>query len=172
MTDFAFDRKPYFYFNWSRIVLCLVWMAGLLFGCIIALTGNSVFLAWMRSAVFQPVSIVGLLVSVFLPLLLTYISFVIKKPIILLIVCFLKAAAFAFCGTLIHQCYGNASWLVGYLYLFSDSFFAIFLFALWYRRLDCSRTTGSFELPLCVLVGVLLAAVEYLLVSPLLLGLF
>lgn len=172
MTDFAFGRKPRFLFYGSRIALCLAWVTGLLYGCAIALTNNSVFLIWMRSAVSQSVSIVGLLVSVFLPLLLTYISVVIEKPFIILIVCFLKAAAFAFCGTLIHQCYGTASWLVGYLHLFSDSCFLFFLFALWYWHFGSSRMIGSFDLSLCGIIGFVLAALEYLLISPFLLGLF
>ena len=172
MTDFAFDKNPRFFFCGSRIALCVVWIAGLLYGCAIAFTNNSVFLSWMRSTVFQSVSIVGLLVSVFLPFLLTYISLVIEKPIIILIVCFFKAAAFTFCGVLIHQCYGTASWLVGYLFLFSNSCFVFFLFALWFRRIGSSRMTGNFDLSLCGIIGFAVALLEYLFISPFLLGLF
>lgn len=171
MTNFSFDKKHRFYFYRSRILLCIIWLAGFFCGCAVALINNSYFLSWMRCAVLQPVSIVGLLVSVYLPLLLSYISLVSEKPIIILIVCFFKAAAFAFCGALIHQFYGNASWLVRWLYLFSDSSFLFFLFALWYRCLDTSRMTVKSDLSMCCCIGVLLTASEYFIVSPLLLGL-
>jgi hypothetical protein len=172
LTDFAFDRKPSFFFCGSRIALYVAWTIGLLYGCAIALTNNSVFLSWMRGSVFQSVSIVGLLVSVFFPLLLTYISLVIKKPIILMIVCFIKAAAFSFTGVLIHQCFGTASWLVRHLYLFSDSCFVFTLFALWHWQLGSERLVGNFDLTFCCLIGLMVVAADYWLVSPFLSGLF
>lgn len=167
MTNFALFEGHRFFLDRRRICLCFFWLSGLLSGYAFALSNSSVFLSWMRGSAYQTVSIVGLLISIFLPLLLTYISLVTEKTIIILIVCFIKAAAFAFCSVLIHQYYGNASWLVRFLYLFSDSCFLIILFSLWYWCLDAGKRIGNSVLSLCSLIGVLLAAAELYFISPL-----
>ena len=169
MTNFALFKRHRFLLDRSRICLCFFWLAGILSGCAFAMRNSSLFHPLMRGSVFQTVSIVGLLVSILLPLLFTWISLITGKPIIILIVCFIKAAAFAFCSVLIHQCYGNASWMVRFLYLFSDSCFLIILFSLWYWCLGTGQRIGNSILSFCSLIGVLLAAAELIFISPLIL---
>lgn len=155
-----------------RIALCLSWLLGIFFGSQLCMKLEPPNFLMMRSVFFQPVSIVGLLVSVFLPLIITYFSIVSSKPILIVIVCFLKAAAFGFSGVLISRLFGTASWLLCFLYLFSDSCFLLPLFILWFRRCGNVRIIGLTDVYLCAAVGLLTVAVDYFSISPILAGLF
>ncbi len=172
MADFAYRHSYNFNEHKCRIVLCLFWIFGLLSGCGFLHFYKPFLFSQMRSAYFGPVSIVGLFCSVFLPLIFTYLSVITEKPVIIWIVCFLKAAAYSFSCTLVSQLFGDASWLFRLLFLFSDSFFLLALFILWFRRCGCERFSGRYDFLLCTALGFVIAAVDYFVISPFILGVF
>ena len=172
MTGYANSRYQFFISHRYRISLCIFWLLGISVGCWISQVLKPSFFLLMRSVVCQPVSIVGLFTSIFLPLILSYLSFLCKKPVIILIVCFLKAVAFSFSGVLLSQFFGSASWLLRFLFLFSDNCFMIVLFYLWYQFCGSLEYLGYSNLIMYSVLGLCVAATDYFVISPLLMGLF
>ena len=152
--------------------LILCWALGILTGAGFAAANCDLYFSLMRGAVLQPVSIVGLLVSVFLPLFLTLFSFVSCRPAICLLVCFYKAVSYGFSGMLIVSLFSSAGWLIRMLFLFSDSIALTMLFWLWLRRCDDQNAYPGWDSYICLIVCIFAAGMDYLVISPFLMGLF
>ena len=125
----------------------------------------------MRSVLCQPVSIVGLFCSIFLPLIFTYLSVITEKPVIIWIVCFLKSAAYSFSCVFLSQHFGSASWLVRVLFLFSDSCSLLALFILWFGICGCEHAGRRYSFLFCGTFCILIAAIDYFFISPFVMGL-
>lgn len=151
------------------LILIFVWLVGLCVGYL--LCDPSCFLL-MRRAVVQPVSIVGLFICIFLPLVLSYYSVLFEKPICILIVCFIKSVAFGFSSALIACVYNTSSWLIRFLFLFSDTFFLLFLMMFWLKSSYGEKVSHQRSFQFGALFGILIGAADYLFVSPLLERLF
>lgn len=155
--------------NCYFLILICIWIAGLVLG---TYCYDPYLSSLMSRVVVQPVSIVGLLTIIFLPLFVVYVSFLINRPIISLIVCFMKAVAFGFSGNLIAQNYGSASWLVRLLFQVSDHCCFVLLFILWYRNFCAftgSRANSHYAI---FLSAVPIAMLDFYVISPFLIGLF
>ncbi len=169
MADHAFyrlcNRHSFF------LILCLIlcWCCGMFFGCSLY---EPLSLSLMRSAVSTPVSIVGVFVCIFLPLLCTYFSFITEKPIIILIVCFFKAAAYGYSAKLINVCYATAGWLVRLLFLFSDSCLLVLLLFLWIYHFVGNSRRSIRGLYLCGLLSAIVVMFDVYVIHPFLEGLF
>ena len=158
--------------NRFSIALILFWSVGLL-------TGFAFFLAYMpsefllmRGAVFQPVSIVGVFCTTFLPLFFTYVSVLINRPMLVLVVSFIKAASFGFTISLISALYGSAAWLLCLLSMMSDSCFLIVLFILWIQNPFSCKTKRKRIFTISSIFALLISLGDYFIFSPLLTGLF
>lgn len=162
----------YFRKNKSLFVLLLIWAFGLFAGIYFYILVKPPIFLQMRSVIFQPVSIVGLIFSLFLPLLCTYVAVSLNKPIIILIVCFFKAVAFGFTYSWISVLFGSASWLVRLLFMFSDYCFLHVLFALWIQFSSKHHDFKAYDFCFSILLALIVTAADYLLVSPFVIGLF
>lgn len=169
MTFFANSRHLSSKYSCRCIALICCWAVGLIVGYCYC---KPCFLPLMHSAVLQQVSIVGLFVCIFLPLICSYFSFLTDKPVIIMIVCFLKAAAFGFCGALVSQSFYTASWMIRLLFMFSDCCVMILLFVLWFRRFSGAHIRGMMDIAVCTVIGAGIAVVDYFLISPMVLRLF
>ncbi len=151
----------------KQIHLFLCWIVGFVLGFGFHFTCSSYIIPMMRSVLNQPVSIVGMLASVFLPFCFTYISVITNKPIYILIVSFIKAMSFAFAGAALSDLYDSATWLVRFLFLFSDYCLLPFLFWLWYEILaDHQWTAIRNKFYLCLSIGITASMINYLAVIP------
>ena len=150
------------------ISLMISWCLGILFGYLFY---EPSFLSMMRYAVMQPVSIVGLFSCLFFPLLFSFLSVIMNKPIIIMIVCFLKAASLGFSITILSELFATSTWLIRFLFLFSDSCFCIVLLALWMRRFHHSKIHTYCDFFVCSMFGIGIAAVDVFVISPFLQGL-
>lgn len=166
----AFAITSYFKKNIFLFAFILYWSVGFLVGFSFFRTFRPPELFLMRSVLFQPVSIVGLICVIFFPLLCTYISVVLNKPIIVLVISFLKAASFSFSFSLLNWLSGSASWLLCLIWMFSDGCFLLVLFAIWFQYLYFSNFnykrvfTSSFVFGLLILFG------DYFVMSQFLVG--
>ena len=151
------------------LYLGLCWIGGIAFGCSLYEPSS---LLMMRSAIVVPVSIVGVFVCTFLPILCTYFSFTTEKPIIILIVCFFKAVAYGYTYTLIGDYYSTAAWLIHSLFLFSDSCLLFLLLFGWTYHFIGSPAQKSRILNICGLLIFIVSSANIYLISPLLEGLF
>lgn len=162
----------YFKKNHFLITFSLFWIAGILLGFGLFFICRPFLFLQMRSAILQPVSIVGLCSSIFLPLFCTVVSILLNRPILALAVCFIKAASFSFSISWISAIYGAASWLVYMLFMFSDICFLLILFIYWFRF--PYSFNAKFKRFFCsaVLFGSLIALGDYFIISPFLVRLF
>ena len=172
MTMNATKLSGYFKNNRFLIVFSLFWIAGILFGFGLFLACKSFAFPMMRCAVSQQVSIVGLLCSIFLPLFCTFISHSSNKPIIILVVSFLKSASFCFSFLLATVLFGSASWLLGLLFMFSDSCILLMFFILWLWLPSCYGAKSKRIFCFSAFFGLLIAFGEYYFISPFLDQLF
>lgn len=144
-------------------LLIFSWVFGLLVGYCLS---KPLFTPMMRSAFLQPVSIVGLFVCIFLPLVLSCLFIYYEKPIFLLIVCFMKSAAYGFSCGIISHVYQSASWLLRFLFLFSDSCFLLVLLTLWIIAVSSSKPVRSRTLHVCAAIGMIVCFADFFIVSP------
>lgn len=172
MASYAVELTKYFKNNHFMIAFSLFWSAGVLAGFGLFLMCKPFVFLQMRSAVLQPVSIVGLFCTIFLPLLCTYISVLINKPIIILVICFIKAASFCFSLLWVTVLYDSASWLLYMLFMFSDSCFLLMLFLLWLRYPYCCDSKSKRVFCFSTMLGLLIAFGDYFVISPFLIELF
>ena len=166
MTDFAYNRIFGVLFRKYRFVLCVCWMLGLCAGSCLGLFFEPYSISMMRSAAVQPVSIVGLCLSALFPLVFTYFSVYLHKPIIIFSVCLFKTLAFAFSGAVIAKCFGNSGWLMQVLLLFSDSCVLPVLFLVWFWCLGDSSDMKRIPFLSYCIFCITVAAVDCYLVSP------
>ena len=172
MASTAAKLAKYFKNNRYMIVFSLFWSVGVLVGYGLFFASKPFAFLQMRSAVLQPVSIVGLFCAIFLPLLCTYISVLINKPILLLIISFIKAASFSFSLLCTSVLYESATWLFCILFMFSDICFLLVLFHLW-LQFPYYHVAKSKRIFCCsAIFGLLIALGDYFIVSPFLIGLF
>lgn len=145
------------------VSLLFIWGLGILFGYSFF---EPSFLPMMRCAVIQPVSIVGLFSCLFVPLLFSFFSVITNKPIIILIVCFLKAASLGFTIAILSSLFATSAWLIRFLFLFSDSCFCTVLLVLWLHRFCASKIHTYCVFFVCSMIGLVLAAVDFFAISP------
>lgn len=168
MTHIAFN-SGFISKNRKLPYVLLVWIAGLIIGCCIFYACNQDFLSLMGSAVYQPVSIVGILASMFFPFFFVYLSIIANNSVYALIVVFLKAVAFAFTGAMIADRYLSAGWLLRFLFLFSDYCFLPVLIWFWLRQPDAKGILRiRIRLLVIVLLAIVVALINFLFISPLL----
>ena len=123
------------------------WLLGLLFGTVFL--DRTSFLSLMSSVYFPRTSIVGFIISMSIPLFISYIllrcfDFYYLVPLIIL-----KAFTFMCIYGAISITYGNAGWLVSGLLLFSDFsliFLLIYQWLVWASGKRCSSAFTSFIL--------------------------
>ena len=146
----------------DALSLIFTWVSGLLLGYLFC---KPCFVSLMRSALLQPVSIVGLFICIFLPLILSYFSILLKKPIIILVVCFIKSIAYGFSYGLLALLYSEASWLLRSLFLFSDSCMLLILVTLWLNLYSADRKRIYRAFRLATAVAGFVAILDYCVVS-------
>ena len=174
MTVVLHAAKPVEYFkrNHFLVLFSLLWIAGILVGFGLFCICKPFLFLQMRSSILQPVSIVGLCLSIFLPLLCTVLSVLLDRPILALAVCFIKAASFSFSLSWISSIYGTASWLVYMLFMFSDICFLLILFICWFRFPCSFNAKVKRFFCVAILLGLLIALGDYFVISPFLVRLF
>jgi len=165
-ADFRRDSHSHIFLPLS--LLC-TWITGILLGYFYY---EPSFSSMMRIAVSEPVSIVGLFSCIILPLFWSCFFVTVKQPVLILIVCFIKAVSFGFSCGMLTQLYASAAWILRFLFLFSDSCFSVVLLFLWLHRLVNPNIRGFRDFFNCALIGIVIAFADGFIISPFLQGLF
>lgn len=147
-------------------LLCSVWLVGLVFGVLAASGLDDTYFHLMRPLDSHGLSIFRQLAAVYLPFLFAAYAVSIDKSKLILILCFLKAFSFSFCGCLIFILYGSAGWLVRFLLLFSDVITIPALFWFCLRHIDGQILSAKRDLILCALLATVVVCIDYFVVSP------
>lgn len=149
----------------SILILIACWLFGLSLAIILASVFEESFLLLMRTAVSVRVSIVGLFTVSYLPFLFSAFAVYIRKPKLIMIVLFIKAFMFVFCGLSCVAAFPSAGWLVRILLQFSDFLLlpALCLFAL--RQITGCGNLKK-DLSFCTALFVIAGSLDYCVVSP------
>lgn len=163
------NNHPNLLLFWQRsckLFLLLCWILGLLLGMISAAGAGDSFFLMMRGADNLTVSIPGLLLVTALPFLFTAFAVFFSQPWLLLLLAFMKAFSFGFCAFGIMAVYGTASWLVGFLLMFTDACTMPLLMWLWLRHCDLSGQRFSRDVVVCFAAALVLGIIDICLISP------
>lgn len=148
----------------SAWVLAFFFLWGLLCGVIACRGCGPEFAALMRGLPFGTVSIVGLILCLLFPFLLSFASWVLD-PALLFPICFCRAFLFGFVHFSLSFFHGSGGWLLHWLVLFSDSLSLPLLYCFWYRRLLNRQLSIRHGFVLMALVTVI-GTVDFYLIEP------
>lgn len=132
------SRNWYRYSSW---ILFACWFTGLGVGILTAIHTSDILTTLMRSAVSQPVSISGLMIAVFLPFLFTALAVSVSESWLLPLICGCKAFSFGYCACGVSLTFGQSSWLLQFLLMFSDHLSVPMLYLFCLRNLK-GRSAG------------------------------
>ena len=111
--------------------LIAVFLMGTFLGAWVYYGAQDVFGVWMHSSFHSAVSIVGVCLSIFFPLLITAFAVMYSKPLWIYCLCFAKAVLYSVGVFSCYGTFGNAGWLAQFLILFSGNILMVVLLTLW-----------------------------------------
>lgn len=156
---------------WIRKALILIlWVLGLLTGCILVKKAATSSFSQMRMLVNSHVSIFSVLLITFFPLVISAIALWFSKPWLLLPLAFTKAFLFGFVSSCVMVAFGNAAWLVRWFVLFTDSVMSVCYLWLWLKEGTSDNINGL--LLTSIFASIVVCSLDYFAVSPYLCMLF
>ncbi len=171
MARFILSSPPGIWRKGSTAFLAFSFLFGLFSGIAAFFAYGESVLPWMRSVLYSPVSIVGILCVTVLPFLFSAFAVFISKPWLLFLISFWKAMFFSFfsLGFLVSN--GSAGWLIRWLLMFSDLICLPVLYFYWQRSLlqheKASFAEGLVFFSLLLFIG----SMDYRMIAPILSGL-
>ena len=147
------------------LFLAFFWLGGILFGLWISCYAGDPLLSMMRSAVVSSVSIVGLMLAAALPFLLSAFAVFISGPGWLLPVSFVDGFLYGFACLTVVRAYGSAGWLIRPILCFSICASAPLTYIYWLRRVHNAQKPSVMETFFFLSCAVLIASIDYSLIS-------
>lgn len=153
-------------FNFPRFFVILFWLFGLSLGCQIAHKLSQESLRMIYNITNADFSVMGLLISVFIPFVITLFIMRTGKIYFLFVLSFANALLFGFCLTALKCCFLDAGWLLSRLFLFSQSLCTCLLLWVW-LRFTGDRCRAYYKLTcICLLLLIFIVLFDSLLVVP------
>lgn len=156
---------------WPRIrvvILVIGWIFGLICGYYLYIYADASLISVMRGALHTPVSIVGLVGTLAVPLLFSATAVFISGFTLLPLLAWTKGVLFSFASVCALSAFGSGSWLIWPLLLFSDIICVCFLWWYWLKVAFGRRIISV----LPMVSGLLTAGIlDYFFLSPFLAGL-
>lgn len=160
--------------RWRKIckaLLALSWHFGLLGGVLVTVNADPSLVTLMHTAVRCRVSIFGVLTVTFLPFLLSAFAVIFSSPWLIIPISFLKAFLFGYCASAVSVAFGSAGWLIQWLLLFSSCCSVPVLYWFWLRHITGTKEVIWSDLMICALIILLIASLDYRVISPFLVNL-
>lgn len=123
----------------DRMLLALSWVFGLGFGGFVFRYAGSDLVSQMPLAAKCQPSIFGLLTVTYLPFLFSAFAVMISTPKLLHMICFCKAFLFGYASCGVFAAFGEGSWLVRWMLLFTDIWGAALLYFFCQRHVSGVR---------------------------------
>lgn len=146
------------------LLVVFVWLLGL--GTGICFLNATSFASLMCSVFLNRISIVGLLSSLVIPILFSYILTRCCNLYFILPIVFLKAFTFMCCFGSVIFAFNNAGWLITGMLLFSDFFLVISLLFVWVRFALGKRYPPVGLIVLHIAILLTIGCFDYFAVSP------
>lgn len=133
-------------------MLAFFFSAGILCGSYFSFRTGSVSIPLMRGIPDGSVSIVSLLLTLFLPFLLSFASCVLDS-VLLFPICFCRGFLFSYIQTGLILSFRSSGWLLRWLVLFSDGISQAVLYLFWRQSIVKSHVRRELLVPfVCLLV--------------------
>lgn len=161
--------KVYFKSFWRKFspwLLASSWFLGIVLGIPAALAASNFLVPMMRQSVQCPVSILDLLAVTVVPFLLSAFMVSLSEPWILLIISTFKAFNFSFCACGISLAFGQCSWLVQFLFLFSDYLLVPLLYLYCVRHIQGQAVRRVWESYCYIGASLLIGGIDCFIVAP------
>ena len=171
MVGFFRSLLSFFQCRTAHAKLAVLWLLGLLFGSLMALSADILLVPTMRSAVSAGMSIFGLLAALLFPLLFTAMAVYISQPKLLLPVVFLKGFFFSFTGVGFLVAFGSSGWLIRCLLMFSDLLVLPLLWWVWLQSFANAQHATLRHNALAAVIAAAIGCIDYAWVAPFLAGL-
>lgn len=153
------------------LILAFCWIFAIGIGYILARSVREIPVSLMSRIVREPVSIVGLAVILFLPVIFSAIAVRFSASWFIFLISFLKGVCYGFCICQLLIAYHDASWLISALVMFSDSCMLIPLFFYWIRHIDGTRLCLWRDTIALLIVATVVGCIDYIVISPFILRL-
>lgn len=163
---FAGNSLLAFWRKFSPWLLAFSWFLGMILGILAASAASEALIPMMYQSVQCSVSSPGLLVAAVVPFLLSAFAVSLSKPQLLLIVSLLKAFSYGYCACGISLTFGQSSWLVRLLFLFSDHILIPMLYLYWVRHIQGCTDRRLSELWCFIAFALLVAGIDCYFVAP------
>ena len=148
----------------NLILLASAWIFGLLAGVFLVNQTSAIFP--MCSVVFLRISVVGLITSMAMPLLISYILLRLFRFCYILPLVFIKALTFIVCYYSVTVAFGNAGWLIRGMIFFSDSTVVCILILQWFHAAVGEEYSVSANVILYIIAPIIVGCFDYFVVSP------
>lgn len=164
----TYHIADYFSFNRKHKIILLAFYAftGLLFGSLIIRHIDPSFYTLMRSVLSNSVSIVGLIVVNFLPVLITSVIALLSKPYLFFPLSFFKNFSLVVVRCLVFFSFGQAWWLIGNMISLSNVVVMPLLYWFWIRHINGIRNSAHKDIIICFAGSFVACIIEFIWVSP------
>lgn len=153
---------------WCKVcvpLLAFSWCAGLLLGTRTAVWCGDVLSGLVRNAARSVPSFLGSATTALLSFFISALAVSYHRPM-LLSIAFVKAFCFGFCGYGVGLSFGQGSWLVLPLFLFSDCCITPVLYLYWVRNISPDPKWSWRDLWICVIYASCVGCIDHWFVSP------
>ena len=148
--------------RWSALALCSV--VGAVFGLLFADAFGYHYLLLMRMAAKSRVSIVGTVVSVWIPFLVSFIILVHSKPWLVYLLCTAHISRFGCTGFALLRSFGSAGWLIRGMLQFPD--LCLIPVLLYFAACKLNGNICKRKIVYCIVFGLIIGMMDYFLISP------
>ena len=146
--------------------LAICWLAGLLLGTAYGKRADQFSIHMMRMVTSYHMSIVGLILILYFPLLLSAFAVYRNRPHCLIVISFFKAFVFASCGAMLGAAFASAAWLVRLLLQFSDICTLPIYYWFCVRNITGQNEKSRLDFLVCFVSVTVLGIFDFCVVSP------
>lgn len=150
----------------GSLLLGLSWIVGMVIGVFFAHGAKETLMPLIQQSVVSHSTALGSLCAVLLPFLFSALAVSFSEPWLLLLISVYKAFSFTFCASGVGLAFGDSSWLVRILFLFSDLCLIPVLYIYWLRHLRKDSRSRPWELSCCLGWAVLVCGIDYWFIAP------
>lgn len=146
-------------------LLAFSWCTGLLLGSYFAACLGQTLAGLVQNAAKSVPSIIASMITGVLPFFISALAVAYHRPMLLLI-SLTKGFSFGFCGYGIGLAFGQTSWLVRPLFLFSDHCIVPVLYLYWLRNISPDVKQSWREFWICVIYALCVGCIDHWFISP------
>ena len=166
MASTKYQKIMKFFCRNSVWILAFCWISSICLGLYIGSVFDPDVYSLMRMASGFHVSIVGLVLNLLLPIVLSAAAVSYLSPRSLLLLVFGKGLCHGICMYMTLAEFSSAGWLQCRLLMFSEYCLLVPLFILWIHQLDGSSNRLKRDITNCLVAAAVAAVADYFIVSP------